>query len=137
MQEVIAAVVVALAAVALILVIVSYLRVLHVVAGAWAATGGGGWSRPRRPVPEEEPPPVSRPWPPRSDETFFPTYLSGKDTSAELVAALARARAAVRADHIAAVCRSFRVRCELRDVDGRVHGIVEADGSMEQVSDAG
>lgn len=131
MQEVLATLLIAsIAIAALVAVVIASLRVLHVAAGMWAATGGP--QRPRRPAPPEEPAPVSRPWPPRKDETFFPTYLAGVDTSAELAAALARARAAVRVDHIMAVCKSFRVRCEMRDVDGRLYGLVEPDGSLKQ-----
>lgn len=130
MQEVLA-IGVAVAAIALAVMVIASLRVLHAVAGALVAAGGLS-SRPRRSAPPEEPAPTSRPWPPRKDETFFPTYLAGHDTSAELAAALARARAAVRVEHIMAVCKSFRVRCELRDVDGRLHGLVEPDGSLKE-----
>jgi hypothetical protein len=136
MQEAVLASVVALAGSLVAVIVVASLRVLHVVRGAWAATGGGVWTRPRSAAPEEEQAPASRRWPPRSDEMFFPTYLAGKDTSAELVAALARARAVVRVDHIAAVCRSFRVRCEMRDVDGRVLGTVEADGTLVRTEES-
>lgn len=132
MQEVFATVLVALSAIALVAAFVAGARVLHVVAGAWAATGGGVWSRPPKSQAKEEPLPSSRRWPPRREDTFFPTYLPGKDTSADLAAALARATASVRLEHIEAVCRSFRVRCEMRDVEGRVQGIVEPDGRVSR-----
>jgi hypothetical protein len=108
--------------------VVGFKRPLGVAWGAWCSSGA--WAGPtsyRTPLPKR-PPPDPPPPPPKHGELYVPTYLPTRDTPPDVASTLAVVSEQVSLAHVIAVCTTFGIRAEVRDVKGRMRGVVGPKG---------